>query len=484
MGRAANAIALLAISALGACAPSRFVCPARGGPPWREVSSEHFVLRTDLGRGAAEDMVREFEFVRAALVQGMFRRPISTPIRLEVVAFRSRQDLADYTSDDVAGQFQRDALGRQRILVADFGPVQRQLIAHELAHYLSFHVIPRQPRWFSEGVATYYETVAKRGLFQKPEVGTVPDGLGPWLLHSSPRSARSVLTWTRDDPGKESLYATSWLLVHFLVNQRGPSFAEFQKRLGRAEDPAAAWNATFPEWSLDAAGGPEKLDAALEAYEKHGSFVYRHLTVEVSPSVAERPMSPGEVHALRLSMPRRWPQPALEAEASEALAEDPGHVEALRHLVSLSRIEAIPAARRAVEAHPDAPRAWSFLANALAGSPGAAEREAALRKAVALAPDDLEGLVPLAAYLLEAGRSGEALPTSRRAVEVAPWSPVTLLLHATILADLGRCGDAALASRRAIDLMGEGYSAGRVQESVDLARQIGEQCPARGSEAR
>ena len=45
------------------------MCPAKGGPAWREVSSENFVLRSDLGPGAAEDMVQELEFVRAALVQ-------------------------------------------------------------------------------------------------------------------------------------------------------------------------------------------------------------------------------------------------------------------------------------------------------------------------------------------------------------------------------------------------------------------------------
>lgn len=241
---------------------------------------------------------------------------------------------------------------------------------------------------------------------------------------------------------------------------------------------------TFPEWSLAVPGATEKLDAALQAYKKHGWYVYRKLSVDVSVAVAERPMSPAEVHTLRLSMPRQWPGGALEAEVGEALAEDPGNVEALRRLVSLSKIDAIPAARRAVEAHPDDPRAWGFLADALSGTPHNAEREAALRKAVALAPDDPEGLVPLAAYLLEAGHSGEALPTSRRAVEIAPWSPATLLVHAAILADLGQCGDAALASRRAIDLMGEGYSAQARREGADQARQIAERCPVRGGDAR
>ncbi len=488
VGRIAKAIGLLVTVGLGACAPSRFVCPAKGGPPWREVSSQNFVLRSDLGPGAAEDMVREFEFVRAALVQAMFHRPIRTQTRLEVVAFRSRDELAEYTSEDVAGQFQRDTLGRQRILVADFGPAQRLLIAHELTHYLAFHVVHRQPLWFAEGVATYYETVAKRGLFQKPEVGTVPDTVRAWLLsctpYCTPWRAKTVFTWTDAGSVEQGFYGTSWLLVHFLVNQRGKSFTELQTRLARAEEPRAAWNAVFPEWSLEVPGATEKLDAELKTYLLHGAFSYRELHVESSVAVSQRLMSPAEVHALRLSMPRRWRPGELEAEIGEALAEDPGHIEALRRRAALSRADATAAARRAVEAHPDDPRAWGFLADALSGTLAEAEREAAFRKAVDLAPDDVEVLVPLAEYLRDAGRSGEALPTSQRAVEIAPWSPAALLVHATILADLGRCADAALASRRAIDLTGEGYSAEARQECAKLARQIGEECPVRGGASR
>lgn len=456
------------------------MCPGKGGPAWREVSSENFVLRSDLGPGAAEDMVQELEFVRSALVEAMFRRPVPTPTRLEVVAFRTKDELDEYAPhDDVAGLFERDALGRQRILLQDLGPAQRRLIAHELTHYLSFHVIHRQPLWFAEGLATYLETVAKRGLFQKPEVGTVPDGVRSWLMNSTPWRARTVLTWTDAGAAREGLYGTSWLLVHFLVNQRGRSFLEFQTHLARAEDPSTAWNAVFPEWSLDVPGATEKLDAELKAYLHDGSYSYREMRIEISVPVAQRPMSPGEVHALRLSMPRRWRPGELEAEIGEALAEDPGHVEALRRRAALSRGDPTPAARRAVEAHPDAPRAWGFLANALSGTPAEAEREAAFRKAVALAPDDLEGLVPLAQYLRDAGRPGEALPTSRRAVEIAPWSPAALLVYATILADLGRCADAALASRRSIDLTGEGYSAEARRTIADRVRQIGERCPMR-----
>jgi hypothetical protein len=50
---------LLAALALCACATPRFVCPARGGRAWRELKSEHFVVRTDLDHEEAATILDE-----------------------------------------------------------------------------------------------------------------------------------------------------------------------------------------------------------------------------------------------------------------------------------------------------------------------------------------------------------------------------------------------------------------------------------------
>lgn len=42
-------LALAALVAQACAAPTRtFPCPAHGGAAWRELTSDHFVLRTDL----------------------------------------------------------------------------------------------------------------------------------------------------------------------------------------------------------------------------------------------------------------------------------------------------------------------------------------------------------------------------------------------------------------------------------------------------
>lgn len=60
---------------------------------------------------------------------------------------------------------------------------------------------------------------------------------------------------------EDRYYAASWLLVHYLMNQRHEDFKSFQRRLARMEEPQAAWNATFPEWSLQTPGSTLALEA-------------------------------------------------------------------------------------------------------------------------------------------------------------------------------------------------------------------------------
>src|SRR5712692_3268520 len=67
LARLLSALAALVMAALGGCAHSPFraplTCPARGGPPWVELESPHFRMRTDLGLKEARRVLAEFEVV-------------------------------------------------------------------------------------------------------------------------------------------------------------------------------------------------------------------------------------------------------------------------------------------------------------------------------------------------------------------------------------------------------------------------------------
>jgi tetratricopeptide (TPR) repeat protein len=470
--RAAVAAGLL----LGASCASgpRFRCPARGGPAWRATVSEHFVLRTDLPRGEAAALVARLERMRAAVAAALFPDAPAAPGRIEVIAFRSPEEYQPFAPESATGYYLRYAGGPPRIVLSGaLSPSQRALLAHELTHHFLASVFQRQPRWFAEGLAVYMESLGEDAPASRGGSGasSPPGRDAVWLgqppptrlawARSEPIPTRELLAWD-GSPGRHpglAWYASSWRLVHWLVNRRGRAFAELQRRLAAGEEPAAAWRAALPDLDPASPRALEALDRTLHAYAL-GELERHRRAVDVPVAVAslEQPMTPPEVHAVRLALWGYGPdrgREALVAEVREALAEDPAHPVALQVQAELEGGDAAALARRATEGHPDDPRAWSFLALALRGSPDAAARENALRRAIALAPENAAALHALAQELLARGRSGEALPLARRAVQLAPWSPPVLAGFAKVLSDLGQCEEALAVQRRALDALPE-----------------------------
>lgn len=470
-----SAIVAVAATALAGCATAgpESVHGPRTAAAWRELISDGFVLQTNLGPAEAEAVIVQLERIRARLLRVMPIQPRMKQAPLQVVCFATRQQLEEYlppAGSGAASIFHRDAAGRERILLpGDLGKWQQRAIAHEVAHYLMFYAVVRQPRWFGEGTATWLEAAVSGGL---PEPRLLA------RLQRGPLPVRAIFDWTEDlDEEPLPRYATSWLLVHFLARRRPSELSAFQERLANAEDPTTAWNAVFGEWSLELQGGADRLDQAMLAYWKGGIPPWSAPEVELEPRFSQRLLSPSEVHALRLELPRSWTADQLRAEISEALADDPGHVGALMAQASVDPRSAPGLARRAVAAHPDDPRAWSFLAATLGGEAHAEERETALRKALSLAPDRLEATMALALDLLAQSRVEEALALSARAVELAPWSPFALFVRGRVLSAAGRCQEALSTARHAVDVLGHNVkpeARDRVRrDASDLERKCG-----------
>lgn len=482
--RTLPAAALLLLAS--ACAAARgFVCPARGGPAWIEVTSAHFLVRADVGEARAREVAQELEVLRAALLQAIFGREVDTPGRLEVVVFRSLDELLPFSRDTrVGGLMAEDAFGERRIVLADDGGLQsRRLVAHELVHVLSHHVIHRQPRWFGEGLAGFLEGAGVKGFRGARSVGSPPGPDAEFIALAVKPPARDAIEWRQDRWPLEHLYWKSFLLVHYLFNERQEAFAGLRTRLAAGENPRAAWNAAFPEWSLDDGDATSKLDAAVARYA--GVHLRRTPLPAAAAGleVSVRRLAAPEVHALRLELPHRFTPEVRAAEEAEALAEDPGHVRALEATARVRKELAVVLARRAVTAHPEDPRAWEFLGHALEGQASAAEREAAFRKAVAASPDRVRPLVLLAAELEAQGRPADALAASTRAVRLAPWSPLALLVHGEALARLGRCEEALAAARRAADVAShaEAGARGPVAEEIGIVERICREASAPGT---
>jgi len=457
MRRAALLMALAA--GLAGCATSRpvFRCEARGGRGWVVVYSDQFVVVTDLDESDARSLAAELDLVRNAVASSLFQRRHDPPVRATVIAFRSTADYQAFAPAGSAAYYARGAADPKIVMPGKMGLEQRRVLAHEMAHHVSSYVLLREPRWFSEGLATWAETVGSTATGIRMVTGPVPPGRRV-LARPQRIPARQLLAWDGTVPpgGLAPYYDAAWLLVHYLVNEHPEALRAFEARLAGAEDPDEAFVAAFPQWNPAVPGGLDLLDGELDGWARNGRFDGKPVQVESRPSIVVQPLEPAEVHAIRFLLwaggaQREGDEAVLRAELDEGLAEDPSHPVLLRQLAKREGKDPLPLARQSVKGRPGDARAWTFLAENL--PPDAlAEREAALRRAAELAPRNPLALSALAQMLLEAGRSGEALPPARQAVQLGPFSSEVLDTYAAVVADLGNCPQAVLASRRALDV--------------------------------
>jgi Flp pilus assembly protein TadD len=450
-------VALVAFLTGCATSGSAFRCEAKGGPAWRAVYSDHVVVVTDLDSDDAHALARDLDQVRAGVTVSLFQHKHDPPVRVTAIAFRSTAAYEAVAPKGYAAYYVRGAADPRIVLPGKLSMEQRRVLAHEMAHHVTAYVLLRQPRWLSEGLATWAETVGTTSGGIRMTTGKLPPGRRP-LTRPQRLAARQLLAWDGSVPadGLAPYYDAAWLLVHYLLAQYPDALGAYEARLAGAEDPDEAFRAVFPQWDPAVPGATERLDAELDAWARNGRFDPRPVVVDSNPVLSEKPMEPAEVHAIRFLLrdandPAVWQDPALRAELDEALVEDPYHPILLQLLARRDGVDPVPLARRSVQGRPSDPRAWSFLAENLPRE-DLAGREEALRRAVELAPGNPNALAALASVLVEAGRSGEALPIARQAVQRSPFSPDVLDTYATVAGDLGNCSQAVLASRRAMDV--------------------------------
>jgi tetratricopeptide (TPR) repeat protein len=476
----ARALALAASIAAASCAhggPKGFVCPAHGGPGWRELATPHFLLRTDLSAEKARALARDLETTYEVVYRGLGRAPApEARVRVRVVAFRSAREYDEFAPPKVDAYYFVSSFGEPvMVLPGTFGPTQRMVLAHEITHHLSRATFARVPHWLFEGLATYMETVGWSGRGRVPTLGGIA-----WhrLAELRPYTAdvREILAPdARIDTARE--YALSWALVHFLQNEHADAFDRFQERLVLGEDPRAAWRAEFPQWDPDRPKAAEALNLELAAHLTRAHDRARVVKFRDAPPIRERALSPAEAHDTRLAIPRLnrgRPLPHAEAmvEILEALEEDPGGVAALAALAEHSPPPVDPGALalRATEVHPEDFRAWLFLAQETPPEARAA-REASYRNALRAEPTNPIALNNLAWLLVEERRFEDALPNARRAVAIAPWQPALVDTLAAVLEGMGRCGEALRIQRRAVEAISGESSEQRRKPYVErLAR--------------
>src|SRR5258706_16128586 len=89
MGRV---VVVLLVLGCGAAPPAIPPLPSKGGPPWVEVSSEHFVVWTDAPAEQGEKLIREMEHLRQVVFGVAFGDVVSN-VKTLVIAFRNIEEV-------------------------------------------------------------------------------------------------------------------------------------------------------------------------------------------------------------------------------------------------------------------------------------------------------------------------------------------------------------------------------------------------------
>jgi tetratricopeptide (TPR) repeat protein len=503
------------LSTSAQAAPERITCPARGGNVWREYHSRHFVLDTDASPEAAAQLVERLEKIEAMVLKALLGEPVEIPGHARVLAFARPADFHALVGGG-AGWIMWSSLEEPTIAIPlSLRDWEQEIVANEITHYLSRFVFPRKPAWFSEGLAAFMETIGNDESGRAPATGThIVNGdrtrragvagaiprrfenviMGRWVRGDGRLGQEHVENWVRDvsmkellewrgsgDDGQNSYHVWSWLLYHWLWNNRSKAFAAYESRLQNGDDPALAWDSSFPEFSPAVPAAMDRLRDSLESYRRSGRYATYRVEAQADYSFTEGSLSSADLHMLLLEVRRNWPQGKDEAlalrraEIEEALGEDPHQPFAL---VAQARLDGQPppleGLRSAVTARPSDWRAWYLLGALLPEEKDRAEQEADLRQAVKLNPDAPVVEDTLARLLVRTGRAHEALPFASRALDLAPWNPLIMGTLAAVATELGQCKEALVLERRAAAMAPRDASAESLRRGLnDIERRCG-----------
>lgn len=334
--------------------------PANGGRAWSEVTSRHFVVRTDLDPSSAQALGEELERIEGAF-EDLVVKPADELDPINVVAFLRREDYLEIARQN--GLPQSDAFfspdthdiesAQTVVLSGGFNQAKRAVLQHELTHRFLHLISSDVPIWLNEGLAEYNSTLALHdgrawfgmiprdfeGLFSPG--GRIPVGRGAtlrWLSIDQLPTVKSLLATTPDtfyertenDPNPQHplSYPAAWLLVHTLESPKLPYRARFERMidlLSRGVAGDAAFAQAFAGVSIDELEQQYRRHAVeLTAPSSGGDHWTWFVSTVYAPREAGRvhapvPLSDEQVHLTFLQL-RTWEPPYRDAANAELVS--------------------------------------------------------------------------------------------------------------------------------------------------------------------
>lgn len=506
--RAVIAVSSMLLVATACARDAPLKCPAEGGKPWLELTSKHYVMRTDLGASDAEEALEDFERVYSsiedlwafhdvgnAVVAFEVRDPTTGTKRLvdrkpsgriEIVLFDSRAEFREFDNRS-DGSFTMPDDWDPLPSVVTYADSVGQLhltLQHEIAHRFIRFYYPQAPTWLSEGLASYYGALQIKG--GRAWLGLAPYQFGIPAVSAIPSASRLLASdsqtfylrndfagqWSDIEIRNQRMcnYAGAHALVQLLKNGGGEYRRRWQNylfALVEARSAQEAWQKAYGDLPMERL--EEDYQALLSARDR------AVLTVAYEPHVAKidhmRTMRPAEVHRLRARLLRRGPAVRVEEvqhEIDAALHHEPHDPEAIYLSARLSLMHGRAAVaeqriREAMRLDPAEPRyALMLFVMSLPRFDGVDLPDAFdFRKAEELAatlakmPPDTAVLNDLAWYDAIRGRTAAGLQRVTRAIYDAPACAPCYDTYALLLFLQGQAALALRAETIAIGLFSE-----------------------------
>lgn len=435
-----------------------------------EITTPHFVIYTDSGKGDGKKIAAEFEQVRNAAEMFMpqykteFGKPIWILALHDVKALQKalpeEQRRRVYEGARISAKY-LPALERDYLLTSLTPSGSTRDNRFELVYWgyiqaMNRHSFFNLPGWVNQGLAEFFKTIeihSKRVDIGRPSVDMLralqTEHLVPLeeIVNGRPRLESS------EPDGLLRLSAQSWLLVHYLMLGEDPNRQRLQKYLTLLDQGA-------PESAArHALGSLEELHKKLEWYYRQNRFHYWSAQAVLSAEPDDfslRELDGTDEDAVRALYILRQEQPEearrVTTEAMARHSDRPRLIEA-HGLVSyqLQREEEARAAFESLlKAEPDNALAHYFLGRMHAAE-GPDEREQArrhLQACIEAQPQFAPAYAAMAGLPRTIEEMDEGLQYARKAAEFEPVNYNYLLTLGHMLLRAGYADSALQLARR------------------------------------
>ena len=307
---------------------------------WTEIRSPNFDIITDAGEKRGREAAFRFEQMRAAF-DHIFSVKVSTPVPLQIAAFRSNKELSHFAPlwkgkpIDVAGFFVPGE-DRQFIALELTSTEGYEIAFHEYTHLLIHATVGEVPLWMDEGLAEYLSTLKmdKEHIYY----GDVPMGKSYVLSSNRWMKIEQLFSvqhesaeYNERGDHRSVFYAESWLVMHYLMTTNTLHNAFVYKRLVMEQHLPVA-EAVQRAFGMT----PAEFDKALDAYIHHGGRKWSVPGAQVAPveSYTSHPISEIDADAILADLHLHEPDYGAQAvtEFQQVLEKQPNNAIAQRGL--------------------------------------------------------------------------------------------------------------------------------------------------------